>query len=355
MRNSAVIYFFLSFLAAGLACALPALRGAWLDAGAPQTRSGLNGAWSAQYDKKFPEHFAPQAPALLFWGKIELALFHQGRGGVLIGQDGWLFSAEEFQFDKNSAKITRDHLRYIRGTAAALAAQNIKLAVILLPAKARALQDHLGRPYPSYAAGLYPTILRHLKNDSIPAVDLAERFSGREDLFLKSDTHWTPAGAREAAAAAKEQLRGLLQSLALPEKTFKRDKDFKTTRHAGDLSRYVPAGSMLGRYGIGPETVRTPVIAAADTDDLFGDSSIPVTLIGTSYSANPLWGFTDELKLALRADILNAADEGRGPFETMRDYLASPGFKSDPPKLVLWEIPERYLPLADKTKLTPAI
>ena len=78
-------------------------------------------------------------------------------------------------------------------------------------------------------------------------------------------------------------------------------------------------------------------------DALFGDAALPVTLVGTSYSANKLWHFEGHLKTAMQADILNMADEGQGPFATMRAWLDSGNFKSNKPRLVIWEMPERYL------------
>ena len=79
--------------------------------------------------------------------------------------------------------------------------------------------------------------------------------------------------------------------------------------------------------------------------DLFGDASIPVTLIGTSYSANPLWNFHGFLQEALNVDILNAASEGEGPFITMKKYLLDKALETSPPKIIIWEIPERYIPV----------
>ncbi|HRC26994.1 MAG TPA: hypothetical protein PKX87_06150 [Alphaproteobacteria bacterium] len=83
---------------------------------------------------------------------------------------------------------------------------------------------------------------------------------------------------------------------------------------------------------------------------LFGDESLPVALVGTSYSANPSWNFAGFLKEALKADLLNAADEGRGPFVTMDAYLKSKPFLETPPKVLIWEIPERYLAMPGKTE-----
>ena len=50
------------------------------------------------------------------------------------------------------------------------------------------------------------------------------------------------------------------------------------------------------------------------------------------------------MKENLKTDVLNAAEEGLGPFDTMKKYLDNEAFKSQPPELVIWEIPERYLP-----------
>ena len=72
-----------------------------------------------------------------------------------------------------------------------------------------------------------------------------------------------------------------------------------------------------------------------------------MALVGTSYSANPLWNFDGFLKEELEADVLNVADERMGPFETMQKYLKDEALETNPPKLIIWEVPERYLPIPD--------
>jgi alginate O-acetyltransferase complex protein AlgJ len=68
-----------------------------------------------------------------------------------------------------------------------------------------------------------------------------------------------------------------------------------------------------------------------------------IVLIGTSYSANTRWNFPGYLKEALGEDIASYAREGAGPFRPMLAYLASEDFRREPPRLVIWEIPERAL------------
>jgi alginate O-acetyltransferase complex protein AlgJ len=68
-----------------------------------------------------------------------------------------------------------------------------------------------------------------------------------------------------------------------------------------------------------------------------------LALVGTSYSAQPSWNFHGALQEALGEDVGNYAKEGLGPFAPMFEYLRSKDFAQAPPRLVLWEIPERYL------------
>jgi alginate O-acetyltransferase complex protein AlgJ len=67
-----------------------------------------------------------------------------------------------------------------------------------------------------------------------------------------------------------------------------------------------------------------------------------VVLVGTSYSAGPLWSFDSALKVTLQADVLNVAEQGRGPFEPMQELLGSGVLADVQADVVIWEIPERY-------------
>ena len=68
-----------------------------------------------------------------------------------------------------------------------------------------------------------------------------------------------------------------------------------------------------------------------------------MALIGTSYSAIEKWNFEGALKSALQADVLNLADEGQGPLEPMAKFLKDTDFSRTNIKLVVWEIPERFI------------
>ena len=80
-----------------------------------------------------------------------------------------------------------------------------------------------------------------------------------------------------------------------------------------------------------------------------GEDTLAVTLVGTSYSAKSksnVWHFDDALAQALGTEVLNAAQEGKGPILPMREYLKSQDRQDNPPQVVIWEIPERFLRVA---------
>jgi alginate O-acetyltransferase complex protein AlgJ len=162
-------------------------------------------------------------------------------------------------------------------------------------------------------------------------------------VFLRTDTHWTPYGARVAAGAAAPAVAAELQRAGSPRAAFLSEPE-KPREHRGDLLRFIRLGPRLRRLGPPADSI-VPVAARAaggGEPGLFGELVIPVVLVGTSYSAGPLWGFEDALKMALQADVLNVAEEGRGPFLPMRDLLEGTVLEDVGADLVIWEIPERY-------------
>ncbi|MDP2737468.1 MAG: hypothetical protein Q8O82_01860 [Pseudorhodobacter sp.] len=53
--------------------------------------------------------------------------------------------------------------------------------------------------------------------------------------------------------------------------------------------------------------VQTPVDAVSD---IFGAITQDIVLVGTCYSVNPDWGFTDALMVALGRDVVSAVEQG---------------------------------------------
>jgi alginate O-acetyltransferase complex protein AlgJ len=320
----------------------------------PNRGSFWRGEQAARYERAFNEGLPFRETAIATWGVLEYALFGEGREGVVVGEDGWLFTAEEVTFYEGAAAETARKLDVIASVQAQLAARDVALVVALVPDKARVYAQRLGHPLPSYTRNRYQTFRRELISRGILAPDLLTPLleaKTRQQVYLRTDTHWTPAGAEVAAEAVARALAGR----DIPN-LFETGYRTETTGHEpyeGDLLNFLPLGTLQDRLGPPPdrlETRQTQAMstAAADTGGgLFGAQTIPVTLIGTSYSATPNWNFAGALQEALGAEVLNLAAEGQGPLPPMREYLKSTELKGTPPALVVWELPERYIPVAD--------
>ena len=120
--------------------------------------------------------------------------------------------------------------------------------------------------------------------------------------------------------------------------------------HKGDLRLFLPLDPLFENLMPAQEPLqKRNTMAASDQpaaeDALFANTEVPVALIGTSYSANPNWNFVGALKEALHSDVVNYAEDGHGPILPMLSYLKSDAFKNSPPQVLIWEFPERYLPV----------
>lgn len=307
--------------------------------GTPHPADIIQGTWAVRFEKALGEVLPVYDPSRHFWGWLDYTLFRQGRKGVVIGADGWLFTDEEFSCPPHSLANTSENLRYISTVRDILKEKGTRLVVVLIPAKARLYADRLARhKIPPCRLGLYADAHAALTAAAIPAADLLAAMIGNEHkdkLYLKTDTHWSPDGAKLAAEITAQSLKGM----AIKHDPFTITAG-ETAPHIGDLTRYVPG---VGAPAIIPDTLTSFSATGPETNDLFSDNVPDVTLVGTSYSANSLWGFEGFLKTALQSDLLNMADEGLGPFAVMDAYLGNDVWKKTPPRLLIWEIPERYI------------
>ncbi len=304
------------------------------------TDGAASHALEAELDKNFPV----RQPSIDAWGVLEYTLFKNGRTGVLVGQDGWLFTDEEFKRPKHFDAEIQGKLEYISEVKRTLEANGTQLAVVVIPAKARVYAEHLGRyKKPAYWDNVYSSFQASLNKLGVIVPDslsVLEAAKSQGDLFLKTDTHFTPTGARVVAKSIAEVIKA--SNLNLTPATFT-EVPGKPVEHSGDLMKYIPMGNQQAS-GPKPDTLTSSTVEGSSGGGLMGDAQLEVALVGTSYSANDKFGFPGSLKLELGTDLLNAAQEGKGPIIPMREYMKT--FKENPVKLVIWEIPERFLPVA---------
>lgn len=350
-------FFIIFFSACMLVMAFFVLGPAYNKVESPTFEAIWTGKWTPEFEKKLNETLPVETPSREFWGSAEYAAFGQGRKGVVLGLDGWLFTDEEYSCLRGAAAAMDENLAYVKTVAKSLKDKNIELVVALVPAKVRVYPEHLGTiKVPSCREDVYTDALRAIGAiegvKALGLLDVMQNAANKDSLFLKTDTHWTPEGARTAAIMIADAMK----DYKFPEMSFKTSIGAEST-HDGDLLRYLPG---VGDADIGRDRLlayATAKDAAAQggdaAADLFGESVPPVTLVGTSYSANLKWNFPGFLQEFLKADVLNMADEGMGPFTVMQKYLASDALKNTPPAVVVWEMPERYLTVKQDYKSSP--
>ncbi|GAB6088562.1 alginate O-acetyltransferase AlgX-related protein [Spirochaeta dissipatitropha] len=312
----------------------------------------LSGQVSADFQNQYDESLPLQEPSLWIWTAFRYAFFREGLQGVLVGRDGWLFSSEEFitpgSPEKEQQRII-EIVESIEQVSTQLQLHGAELLLIPIPAKARIYPQKLGRHvFPWAAKPRYEGFLQDLNTRGLYTVDLASLFQDLVDssvqVFLRSDTHWTPDAAEAAAAATAAYLHDMSTSPQLENREYRVQRG-ELQDYAGDLLNFLPLGPFQDMLEHSRDSIPELHIEAGPAPilGLFDSASVPVVLIGTSYSAGEQWGFAAFLQEQLQAEVLNLAMEGRGPFQPMQEYLQSDTLLEAPPSLVIWEIPERYL------------
>ncbi|WP_185066982.1 alginate O-acetyltransferase AlgX-related protein [Vibrio ponticus] len=272
------------------------------------------------------------------WAMLDYVLLDEGMTGVVIGTDGWLFSQEEYELPVESRLA--GNIVFIEDTAKTLQRLNIALKIMLIPEKAE-IYSHLSPKQQLRGEQLRLRVTRSLDAIQVKYLDLFSVFSSHSDnseLYLKTDTHWSPVGAKVAATTLANQLLSKGDTPYLSQLT-------ETQEFRGDLLNFIPVYPYFKSLGPSPDSL--PIYRTApeanNEDALFGDQPLPeLVLVGTSYSANPNWNFPGFLREAASQDLIDMSVAGEGPFKPMLHVLNDTSLLEGGVKTIIWEIPIRY-------------
>lgn len=270
----------------------------------------------------------------------------------ILGKDQWLFYRYEISDGADEA-ATGQTMDLIQRFNKVLTSNGITMAVAMVPIKMRIYAEYLPddvkmTPYMEGNYGRMENTLRqggvHVLNLNTPFLSSPLR-SGGAPLFYRLDTHWSLTGAMVAAEAVKAGIEG--------DATLKRA--YAATQQQGYSIAYgkrkIPSA---GRDLIGqlpPNSIKfsyeqvTPVSVLRGqpgTGGLLGGSDATgISVLGSSYSKD--WtGFADALRYVLQRDIFSmGVGADQGSWIGMESYLRDDAFQTRPPKLLIWEMPER--------------
>ena len=167
----------------------------------------LSGKITAQIDHLYKADLPHREGAVGLVGAARYALMGEGRKGVLTGDGGWLFTAEEARVmeDPLASEVAR-----IVAVRDQLEAQGITLVMVPVPAKADVYAETAD--FPDVSAEMsarYDGFRSELAAANVISVDtrpslMAAKADGA--MFFPTDTHWTVAGAGEVARAVAATL-----------------------------------------------------------------------------------------------------------------------------------------------------
>lgn len=293
------------------------------------------------------DHHLPARTSLIAGANTLRYVLTQGAGDqVRIGRNDWLFLTEELQYDRLGASNMATRVKLLNDASISLAKKGVQLVVALVPDKARVHPEHWSSTgYPDYNGHRYPQALEQLGQTGVMVIDLLaplQQAAKNNEVYYRSDTHWNQLGAKVAANAIAARLVPL--KLQLDETRFATAVQATAIERPGDLIRLMGLEQMPNWLRPRPD-IEIPEITTQTSADkpagLFGDSAVGIVLTGTSYSLRG--NFHGQLQQALSTKILNVAKDGGGFLQATGTYLNDDAFKSAPPKVLVWEVPERFL------------
>ncbi len=277
-------------------------------------------------------------------------LMRAGNAQVRVGHDGWLFLSDEIQPWPQAGANTAARIKLIVQVEKKLAHDGVKLMVLLVPDKIRLYSSH----YPHLAAhdqdwyydtARYAQAVKLLTAQNIEVINpLPALQASRQDAYYRTDTHWNQVGAQIVAQQVAEQVKQFGLSFAPTE--FGAGKRMPEQERAGDLLRLMGLEHSPNWLRPLPDRESPVKIEQTSLDaasSLLDDVGVPVVLTGTSYSLRGQ--FHGYLQQALHTKVLNAAKDGAGFWQATSAYLADTAYQSAKPGLLIWEIPERFLPV----------
>lgn len=281
--------------------------------------------------------------------------FAEGAPGVLFGKNGWLFTPYEFAV-QTDASDTQASIQMFANINKLFERKGIAMVLAIVPSKIRIHSDHLpdSKPLDSYTNEKYVNAFKALTAAGVNVVDLNQAFlksplrTGDTPIYLRQDTHWSPPGAMLAAETIKATIDAtpaLKAALGkVPEAAYSMTwAPKKSITRARDLVRQLPQAEQGAFAAEQTLTFKVTRTATSQAGLQGAGDNVGIFVIGSSYT-NKATGYPDALRFMLQRDLLDISlNVDFGPWYGMESYLKDDAFKTNPPKLIIWEVPEREL------------
>jgi lysophospholipase L1-like esterase len=292
----------------------------------------------------------------------QFAWLRDGGEKALVGRDGWLFYKPGCEAmlarAQPAANSTNDPVAAIVAWRDALAARGIHLLVVPAPNKESVYPDQLTSRVAAGPGVMSPStrdVLARLKSANVECVDLFALFAEARTnpataraapLYLKQDSHWSPAGVALAARAVARRLVEL--GWAKPG-TVEYHERAAPVERLGDVVRMMQS-ARLERASV-PERVACVQGIRSDTGQPYRDhEDSGILLLGDSFlriyeqDEPGAAGFTAHLAKELRQPLTSLVNDG-GASTLVRQELHRRPALLQHKQVVVWEFVERDLRL----------
>jgi hypothetical protein len=280
---------------------------------------------------------------------------------ALVGRDGWLFYKPGFDdmvTRGNPMTATNDPVAAIVAFRDALAARGIQLLVVPAPNKESIYPDRLSARVPKGQVVVSPAardLLARLGAAKVECVDLfavfaAARTNGAATnatpLYLKQDSHWSPAAVALAAQAVAQRLKEL--GWAKPGTLAYRERATPVQR-LGDVLRMLQS-TPIERVSV-PESVPCVQIVRDEGGQPYEDDpQSEVLILGDSFlriyqQDEPGGaGFIAHLARELRQPLTSVVNDGGASTLVRQELHRRPALLQNK-RLAVWEFVERDIRL----------
>ncbi len=302
------------------------------------------------------------------YGYRVLAQVDSPTNTYLLGEGGWLAVESELSEGPDARAGTQATSEMLAKVSHWLRVKKIPLVVAIVPNKTRLYPyaffpgGHLEEPQRSE----YYTLYKNLHDLGVQAIDLSSKMRSASEwsagLYYRWDSHWNQKGSALAAKLIADYVYQNGWRQRLPTVRYRLEPDGKRRKTPTDipdknlsLNGFVLDDSAKIRLGILPPADETyqlyKAVAPVSGSSLFEGAPATV-LIGTSFSAEVnKHAFPDNLQVALQSPVANVSIPGGGIATSAGEYFTSDAFAQNPPKLIVWEVPEYiYRTATDKVR-----
>ncbi len=190
--------------------------------------------------------------------------FRIGNEKVIVGKDGWLFFAGDYEYLINPGFLRREklHKRMLAGVQPdpvravidfkeQLAKRGIRLILLPVPVKPMIYADQLGGKTIPVQNSSFAEFKKQMEAAGITVIDLADDFVAMRqnecEPYLKTDTHWTPEAMEFTARKIAGEIGSQFADVHFPSHKATNLGDIAAMLTLPDCERYFPVETVSVR------------------------------------------------------------------------------------------------------------